>query len=303
MPIKELQLDFVRKIKDPKFQVKRNLLSRTLEGELQTMFKGRGMEFTGFRDYVYGDDASQIDWPASLRAKSTLIREFEEYRNFEIFIMLDVSNSMLFSSTNKLKCEYAADIAFSLVDSLVNVGDKIGLALFTDKLVTRRIPRAGRENYYSMVQDLTNPNNYGGNFDLGKALMQARALLGGKSLVIIISDFMGLQKSWSHQLKMMSPNFEILGIMVRDPRDKTIPTGAGQYVVEDPYSNEKLYIDATKYAKTYSEAAKKNELEIEHTFLQMRSGILNLSTDKEFIDDLIVFFKKRAIIAAKAKTG
>ncbi|MBU0667396.1 MAG: DUF58 domain-containing protein [Nanoarchaeota archaeon] len=301
MPIKELELDFVKKMKDPQFQVKRKILSKILEGELQTIFKGKGMEFTGFRQYVYGDDASLIDWPASLRAKETLIREFEEYRNFEIFILLDVSNSMLFSSTNKLKCEYAADVAFSLMYSLMNVGDKIGMALFTDKLVTRRIPRIGRENYLFMTQDLTNPNNYGGNFDFEKAIMQTGAFLGGKTLIIIISDFIGLKPGWSHAIKSLSQRYEIMGVMIRDPRDQEIPRGIGQYVIEDPYTKEKLYIDTTKYSKIYKEQALKEQEEIKKQFRIARSDLLTLTTDKDFFDDMILFFKKRTKIFSKMK--
>ncbi|MFH1589477.1 MAG: DUF58 domain-containing protein [archaeon] len=298
MAIKELKLNLKRKLKKPEFQVRRKILSKILEGELAASSKGRGIEFTGFRNYVYGDDASTIDWPASLRAKETLIREYEEYRHFQIFVLMDVSNSMLFSSTNKLKCEYAADLVFSLVYSIVNSGNKIGLGLFTDGLVTRQVPQNGTNNYYRMLEDLTNPNNYGGNFNLKKTLMQTRSLLGEKSLIIIVSDFIGLEKGWEHYIRMLTPNFDILGIMIRDPRDRELPEDAGQFLVEDPYTKERIQIDTKDYAELYKKQVLKEE-EIKHKFQASRAGFVSVSTTEDFLKPLLKYIKMRAKMLAK----
>ncbi|MFH1771035.1 MAG: DUF58 domain-containing protein [archaeon] len=299
MAVKELKLNLLGKMKQPEFQVRRKMLSRILEGELAASSKGRGIEFTGFRKYVYGDDASQIDWPASLRAKETLIREYEEYRNFQIFVLFDVSNSMLFSSTEKLKCEYAAELVFSLVYSVVNSGNKIGLGMFTDHLVTRNIPQSGTKNYYRMLEGLSNPKNYGGPFDLKKVLTQTRTLLGEKSLVIIVSDFIGMEKNWESYVRMMSPNFDILGIMIRDPRDRDIPENTGQFLIEDPYTNEKILIDSNDYAKLYRERVKKEEEEIKRGFQSSKAGFVSVLTTEDFLKPLLKYIRVRSKMLAK----
>lgn len=301
MAIKELKLDLLAKTKDPQFQVRRNMLSKILEGELTATTKGRGMEFTDYREYMYGDDASQIDWPASLRAKKTLVREYEEYKNFNIFMLMDVSNSMLFSSTDKLKCEYAAELVFSIIYAIVNSGNKIGLGMFTDKLVTKKVPQQGTRSYYRMLQDLTNPENYGGKFDLRKALTQTRALLNDKSLIIIVSDFIGLDEKWKNYIRMMTQNFDILGIMVRDPRDREMPKNAGQYLVEDPYTGEKLYIDAKDYAKIYKKRVQKQEQELVAGFRTAKAGLVPISTDQDFMTPLIRFIRLREKLLFKTQ--
>ena len=301
MAIKELKLDFLGKIKKPEFQVRRRMLSRILEGELAASFKGKGIEFTGYRKYVYGDDASLIDWPATLRAKDTLIREYEEYRNFQIFVLFDVSDSMLCSSTEQLKCEYGAELVFSIIYSVVNSGNKIGLSMFSSELVTRKTPQSGTKNYYHILQDLMNPNNYGGKFNLKKSLMQTRALLGEKSLVIIVSDFLGLEEGWERYIRMLSRDFDILGIMISDPRDRELPPDTGQFLLEDPYTGERLQIDIKDYAKLYAKKAKEEEENIRIKFQTAKAGLISVSTTEDFLKPLLKFMRLRARLMMKTR--
>jgi uncharacterized protein (DUF58 family) len=301
MPVKELKLDFVGKIKKPEFQIRRKMLSKIIEGELTATSKGRGIEFTGFRKYVYGDDASMIDWTASLRAKETLIREYEEFKHFPIYILMDVSDSMLFSSTETLKCEYAAELVFSIVYAIVNTGNKVGIGMFTDRMVSRNVPDSGTKNYYRMLQQLTNPNNYGGKYNLKKTLMETRTMLGEKSLIIIVSDFIGLEKGWDQYVKMMTGSFDILAIMVRDPRDKELPVDAGQFYVEDPYTEEKLTIDTKDYADLYRKKAEEEEADIRSRFETAKAGFISLLTTEDFLRPLLKFITLRAKLMMKTR--
>jgi len=140
MPIKDLRIDLSSGLRKLDINARKDVLSRTLEGEWTTVFKGRGIESAGFRSYTFGDDASLIDWKASLRAKQTLIREFEDYKNFTVFFLFDVSDSMLFTSTDKLKCEYAAEMIYVLADAINKAGDSVGMAMFTDKFLNKVYP-------------------------------------------------------------------------------------------------------------------------------------------------------------------
>lgn len=301
MGIKDLKLDLRAKMKDPEFQVRRKILNRLLEGELTSSSKGRGIEFTGFRTYVYGDDSSQIDWSASLRAKTILVREFEEYHNFPIFILFDVSDSMLFSSIDKLKCEYGAELVFSIVYSIINAANKIGLSMFTDQLVTRKVPETGTSNYYRILKDLSDPENYGGQFSLKKALMQSRALLSEKSLLIIVSDFIGMEPGWEHYIKMMSDSFDVLAIMIRDPRDKEIPEDAGQFLLEDPYTGEKMVVDSKDYAAIYKKQVEEDERKIKKGFERAKAGFVSVRTDEDFIKPLLKYSRLKAKMLARTE--
>lgn len=293
MPVKELKIDLVPHLRKVKLKARRDILNRVLEGNWSTIFKGQGLEFAGYRAYTYDDDASKIDWGASLRAHEILVRELEEYRNFNVFFLVDVSNSMLFSSTGKLKAEYAAEVTFSLCYAIMQTGDATGLGLFTDKLVTKIPPSLGKGVYYRIMRELINPNNYGGNFDFTRALQYVSTFLKERSLVIIISDFIGLKEGWNRYLNILAGRYDIIGIMVRDPRDSEMPRSAGQYLVGNPYSNEKLYIDSNQYKKIYAAETKKEEEFIKNSFEKAKLGFVSLRTDQEFQEPILNYFKKR----------
>lgn len=72
MAIKELRIELTPRVRKAEIYAKRSVLSKTISGNWVTSFKGRGIEFAGYRSYQYGDDASLIDWRASLRSKETM---------------------------------------------------------------------------------------------------------------------------------------------------------------------------------------------------------------------------------------
>jgi uncharacterized protein (DUF58 family) len=295
MAIKKFEAELIPKLRKLDLHAKQIVLSQLLEGNWAATFKGHGMEFTGYRSYNFGDDASLIDWKASLRSKSLLVKEYEPEKSVNVYFMFDVSNSMLFTSTKKLKAEYGAELVSSLAYAILGTGDAVGLSMFTDRLVTRMSMNTGRRMHYLMVKDLTNVNNYGGNFDLGKSLNFLFSFLDQKAVIIIVSDFLGLKEDWHKYLRIASQRYEVIGIMIRDPRDRELPRNVGQYMLEDPYTGEKLYIDANQYADAYKKYVEKEEAEIEQFFKVMRSDFLKLTTDQDFYKPIITFFKKRAI--------
>ena len=84
----------------------KGLTSSSAIGAYRSVFKGKGLEFSGYRQYSLEDDASLIDWKASARTDQILIKEYVEERNVDVFFLVDCSSSMLFGSSNKLKAEY-----------------------------------------------------------------------------------------------------------------------------------------------------------------------------------------------------
>jgi len=295
MALKRFDAELLPKLRKLDIYAKQSVLSEVIEGNWTAVFKGHGMEFAGYRAYTFGDDASLIDWKASLRSKSLLVKEYEQERSVNVFFMFDVSNSMLFTSTKKLKVEYAAELISSMSYAVLRSGDAVGMTMFTDKLVSRLPLNYGRKMHYLVVNELSNVNNYGGPFDFGKAMNLLFSLLGSKAVLVIVSDFIGLKENWYKFLRIASQRFEIIGIMIRDPRDRELPKTTGQYMLEDPYSGEKLYVDVKQYRDAYKKYVEDEEAEIERQFKATKSDLLKLSTDEDFYKPVVTFFKRRAM--------
>jgi len=297
LAIKELHIDFPKHHPRTKIVGRRELLSKDLEGNWATTFKGKGLEFTGYRAYDYTDDASMIDWRASLRSKSLLVREFEEYRNFNVMFLLDVSNSMLFSTTSKLKAEFGAELVYALSQSASDSGEAVGLALFSDKLQASFQPAFGKGMRVRFEKTLSNKEFYGGPKNFKRALLQTDSILNDRVILIIVSDFLGLSDDWEKYILALASRHQLMGIMIRDKRDRELPRHTGQFVLQDPNTDETLYIDTDVYGKEYKEASLKQEQYIQNVFKKLKGSCIVVENDSDFKKALERFFNSHQGIA------
>lgn len=295
MPIAELNLDLRARIKRKDLQGKRRLLTHLMEGSWAALRKGQGMEFAGYREYTYGDDAGRIDWSASLRSKSTLVRELEEFKTFNVFFIVDVSESMLYSSTGQLKAEYAAELVFDMVLASNDADDAVGLGMASHHFVGLTPPDIGTTNIFTIMRDLENPQLYGGKLDISHVLRLASLYLPEqRTIIVLVSDFIGFGEGWERYVRMLEQRYDLLGIMVRDPADEELPRGGGQYRVQDPYTGQVLLIDASQYRKAYAEDVAHQERYIFELFRKNKSQLLKLRTDEEYFEPLSKFLRKQA---------
>jgi uncharacterized protein (DUF58 family) len=298
MAIKHLEVNLDPHVKQSDIAAKRRVLSRVLEGSWTALLKGRGIEFAGFRQYTYGDDASRIDWNATLRAKEVLVREFEEYKMVNVFFLLDVSDSMLFTSGAKLKVEYAAELLFHLANAIIDAGNSVGYALFSDHIVVKNPPAIGHDIIYRLARDLSDGRNYGGHRDMRLTMNMVNSLLHQHSLIIFISDFIDMPDGWDRYIRMFSMQNDLIGMMVRDPHDFAMPEQGLQAVVGDPSgSGETLLIDTAQYAGLFKQDVAKEEHYIRSVFEKARAGFLKIDTSHEPFDAVIAYFRKRTKIS------
>ncbi len=272
----------------------KQLVSTPFIGHYKSVFKGRGLEFDGYREYTYTDDSRLIDWKASMRTNQLLIKEFIEERNLNVFFLIDSSSSMVFGSTEKLKNEYSGEVAASLAYVIQKVGDSIGFALFNNKIQSFTPPYLGEKQFYLLLNKLTEKKFYGGGYNFIKASKFILANLRKGDLVIILSDFIGLKGEWKKYITMLAKKFELIGIMIRDPRDDTLPDdGSYQVVISDPFSDKTTIIQPKKIKNEYERYAKRQKEAIKKIFLKNNSDFLELNTSKEFLTSLIKLFKRR----------
>jgi len=239
------------------------------------------------------DDARSIDWKATLRSNETLVKQFSEERNLNVFFLIDVSSTMFFGSTSKLKNEYAAELAASLCFAVLKAGDTAGFALFADKIIKKSMPIKSNKQFYFLLRTLTNPKNYGGGCNFRDAIKFAMNNIKHSSLLVIISDFIGVGNDWQRFAKIASKKFEVMGVMVRDPRDITLPSMNRLVLLEDPISGRQLLIHPESIRVKYNKYVIRQEKMISEEFKKMGAGFVSLSTDKFFLKPMMHYFNLR----------
>ncbi len=262
-------------------------------GKYKSIFKGRGLEFDSYRKYSPDDDASLIDQLASARAGELMVRQYVEERNLDVFFLIDVSNTMILTSQPKLKCEYAAELVSALAYTIIKSDDNIGFGFFNSRLLDFVPPKKGFQSHSLLLDNLTKVNTYGGDFNLKSAVESLLGLLNKGTLLIIVSDFIGLKPGWEEIIRLASSKFSLIGIMVRDPIDRSIPAGMGQIAIADPLSNQSLLIDPNVIKSYYEEEVKREEDRILSIFTETGADFLVLQTDEPFVEKIIGLFRMR----------
>jgi len=290
--MKKLKLDINSIIKKLEIASKEAVSSDILGG-YKSFFRGRGFEFDSYRTYSPSEDAHKIDWKASLRAGEVLVKEYVEERNLEIFFLIDTSASMVYGSGRKLKSEYAAEVVASLAYVTLHAEDSIGFALFNRRIVSRSKIAKGIHQFYNLSKNLVNPYYYGDKYDFVAALKFLIGYLKRGTVVIIVSDFIGLKAGWERYLTIASSKLDIVSIMIRDPADSILPSDKHHVLFSDPYSNKQVIVvpDRIKYA--YNSYNKIRDEKIKETFIKARCDFIKLETDKPFTSKLIKFFNRR----------
>lgn len=261
----------------------------------RTIFRGKGLEFDSYRVFESDDDAAMIDWKASLRSNQLLAKKYIEERDLNVYFLVDVSNSMLFGSGNKLKAEFATEFCVSLAHLIVGAGDKIGLIMFNDKVVKFLQPERSQKQFMNFSRFLSDSKLYGGGFDLDKAIEHAlRAVNSPYTVFIIVSDFIRIKKSSLRNLKLMGHRFETLSILIRDKFDENLPNTSWQFSIQDPYSSRQMILDPQIASFKFRQNVLRQKHLLKEMFKEANIDNMDFITDKDFVLPLASFLRSRA---------
>ena len=86
---------------------------------------------------------------------------------------------------------------------------------------------------------------------------------------------------------------DVMGIMVRDPRDRTLPEMNRMVLVEHPFLEKQLLMQPELIRKKYSSYVAKQESRIKDLFKKTGAGFVSLSTDKDFLKPIMEYFIRR----------
>lgn len=261
----------------------------------KTIFRGKGLEFDSYRNFQQDDDASMIDWMASLRSNSLLAKKYIEERELNIYFVVDSSSNVLFGSGSKLKAEYNAEIVAALSHLIIESGDKIGLVMINDDISKYVPPKNGKKQFFLITEFLKDPKLYHGEFNLKKgADFLLDVVKDEYSVFILISDFIAIKKGVQQSLKFIGNRFETLALMVRDPIDEELPHYNHQISIRDPQSGRQMIVDPKLIAEKYKQSAKKQKKAIIKVLNEANIDHCELDCSESFFYPLYSFLKRRA---------
>lgn len=279
------------------------LIDDQLSGDYHSSFKGQGVEFDEVRPYTPGDDVRTIDWNVTARTGMPFIKRFSEERELTILFLVDVSGSQSYGSKSRSKMELAAEVTALLALTAIRNQDKIGLVLFSDKIVKYIPPRKGRDSVMRLVREvLAAEDGAEGSTDILEALRFLNGVQKRRAVVFLVSDFIlprtadeSRRNSFERLLKATAHHHDLVCVPVSDPAESALPD-VGLVEIEDPETGELLLVDTSsaKVRKEFSEKAREEVSCLSRMFLKSGIETLYISTDKPYIDGVRALFKRRA---------
>lgn len=287
MDTKEL-LKKVRKI-----EIKtRRLSDHIFGGEYHSTFKGRGMTFSEVRQYQFGDDVRSIDWNVTARYNEPYVKVFEEERELTMMLLVDVSGSELFGTTNQFKNEIVTEISATLAFSALQNNDKVGLILFSDEVELFIPPKKGKTHILRIIRELLEFKPKSNKTDIGEALKYLTNVMKKKAIVFVLSDF--IASDYETTLKITGSKHDVTGIRVYDEREESIPNlGIVQMMDAESGKLKLINTQSKKVRNSYAEFHRDRVNYFKETFTKSGCGVLDCRVDESYVKKLLGFFKRR----------
>lgn len=100
---------------------------REIEGLATIHQRGQGTEFDSLRDFVEGDDVRSIDWRATARRRSVVVRTWRPERDRHVLIVVDTSRTSASRLGDAPRLDAAFDAALLLTALAGQAGDRVDL--------------------------------------------------------------------------------------------------------------------------------------------------------------------------------
>lgn len=270
----------------------KGMVDSLLGGEYSSAFKGRGIEFAEVRPYQIGDDVRSIDWNVSARMNETYVKTYEEEREQNLMLLVDISRSGDFGSQSKFKREIAAELCALVAFSAIKNNDKVGLLLFTDQVELFIPPKKGRRHVLRLIRELFTHERSSTGTDLSVALDHLMRIQKRRSIVLIISDF--LDDGYDRPLRSVAGRHDTVAAHLIDPREEMLPN-MGLVDLTDAETGSTTLVDtrSRQAREAFTEAAQSRRQATIDRLRRARVDYVPIRTDEDHVEPLIRFFRQR----------
>lgn len=270
----------------------RKLVNSLFAGQYHSAFKGQGMTFAEFREYVAGDDVRAISWPVTARTGKTFIKKFDEERELTLMLVVDVSGSLSFGSGPYFKGEIVTHLAALLGFAAAKNNDHVGLLLFSDQVEHFVPPRKGRGHVQRILRDLyyVQPKSQGTRINV--AMDHLQGILKKRATVFVFSDFQ--DQNFSQALKRMSKKHDLIACVVQDAKEIEIPD-LGLVDLHDPETDEIVTVDTSSplFRKIYADSIREQVSSRGKELRQAGVDKVEVVSGADFTAPLIAYFRKK----------
>jgi uncharacterized protein (DUF58 family) len=259
-----------------------------LAGRRASRMRGRGLNFEELRAYVMGDDIRTIDWRVTARTRKPFVRVYSEERDRSTLLLVDQRMNMFFGSRVSMKSVVAAEAAALAAWRVIQQGDRVGALIFNDAQIEEIRPHRSRANVLRILGAIEQQNQLLKASSkvpvvadrLNEVLKRAAQLAKRDHLVIVASDFDGVDTATRDLLSHLSQNNMVVAVLTYDPMSVQLPP-AGQLVVSDGELQVEIPFGQERVRKNILEGVDRRMRNILSWQKEIRVPVLPVSTAED----------------------
>ncbi len=153
-----------------------------------TRQQGAGTEFDQLSEFRDGDDPRRIDWKTSARYGRPVVRRFRIERHRDVMLIVDCGRLMGADAVRGTKLDCAVDSALMLGRTVLETGDRCGLALFDDQVLGYLPPVAGGTGLRALKEGICDVQSRWRESDFTRVFAELQLRQSKRSLLVILSD-------------------------------------------------------------------------------------------------------------------
>ena len=284
-------VDYITKIKGKVSIYATKKTSNILDGAYTSIFMGRSMNFEDLREYIPGDNVRDIDWKASSRSRSLLVKRFVAEKKHNVLFILDTGKKMT-GNTNQMHDK--SDAALNAMGTLAYLanknGDNTGAIYCKGDMISLYPFRTGLYNIERILecyhQDVAVADT--GKNSIKRSIDYVISHIKKRMIIFIITDENGLSQVEEAQLKRLKFQHDVMVIKVGDAE----VTGGEAYSVNtDSYLPE--FITGDKKLRKL-ELSIRNKMKEENERKLPKYGVssVELESDEDVVDKVIELLER-----------
>lgn len=190
-------------------------------GNLRRMKRaGMGTEFAELREYSTGDDPRLINWKATARRSSLLLRVLEPEQEQTLLILLDRGRLMTAQVQGLTRFDWGLNAALALALAGLHRGDRVGMGVFDRQMHLWIPPERGQRQLPKLIEQVTPIHPVLLEPDYSGAVSIVTRQQTRRALVVLITDI--IDKTASAELLgamgHLTPRYLPFCVTLRDPQ-------------------------------------------------------------------------------------
>lgn len=204
--------------------------THALDGAYASLLHARSLDFDDLREYEYGDQVRDIDWRATARIGTPLVKRYRANRMHTVLFVVDTGLSMTaLAHDEKPKKDLAILATGALGVLALRHGDDFSLVYGDADRIRRRAPGRSEGALEHALRAIDHAiANASAPSDRDGLLSYVARTIARRCIVVIVTDEAPVTDETERMLRRLRVQHDVLWVTVRDA-DPVLPAASGPF--------------------------------------------------------------------------